>query len=142
MTKALETRMHLPIGSLDGYRQAVETIPMLTREEERELAEKFQQHNDLDAAWSLVMSHLRFVVRIARGYSGYGLAHADLIQEGNIGLMKAVQTIRPERGCSSGLLCGSLGTRRDPRIYPKELADSQGRNHQVATQAFLQFTSR
>ena len=98
MSNALEARMHLPVGSLDGYRQAVETIPLLTKEEERELAEKFQQHNDLDAAWRLVMSHLRFVVRIARGYSGYGLAHTDLIQEGNIGLMKAVKRLDPNMG--------------------------------------------
>jgi len=98
MSNALEARMHLPVGSLDGYRQAVETIPMLTKEQERELAERFQQHNDLDAAWRLVMSHLRFVVRIARGYSGYGLAHTDLIQEGNIGLMKAVKRFDPNMG--------------------------------------------
>tara|TARA_B100001123_G_C15169097_1_gene970632 strand:+ start:468 stop:1241 length:774 start_codon:yes stop_codon:yes gene_type:complete len=71
---------------------------MLTKEQERELAERFQQHNDLDAAWRLVMSHLRFVVRIARGYSGYGLAHTDLIQEGNIGLMKAVKRFDPNMG--------------------------------------------
>ena len=98
MNNALEARMHLPIGSLDGYRQAVESIPMLTREEERELAERYLHSNDLDAAWQLVMSHLRFVVRIARGYSGYGLAHADLIQEGNIGLMKAVKRFDPTMG--------------------------------------------
>ena len=98
MTKALEARMHLPIGSLDGYRHAVEGIPMLSREEERELAERYQQENDLDAAWRLVTSHLRFVVRVARGYSGYGLAHADLIQEGNIGLMKAVKRFDPTVG--------------------------------------------
>ena len=98
MTKALEARMHLPIGSLDGYRQAVEGIPMLTKDEERELAERYQDHSDLDAAWRLVTSHLRFVVRVARGYSGYGLAHADLIQEGNIGLMKAVKRFDPTVG--------------------------------------------
>lgn len=98
MTKALEARMHLPIGSLDSYRHAVEGIPMLSREEEQELAERYQQENDLDAAWRLVTSHLRFVVRVARGYSGYGLAHADLIQEGNIGLMKAVKRFDPTVG--------------------------------------------
>ncbi len=98
MTKALEARMHLPIGSLDSYRQAVEGIPMLSKDEERELAERYHQQNDLDAAWRLVTSHLRFVVRVARGYSGYGLAHADLIQEGNIGLMKAVKRFDPTRG--------------------------------------------
>ncbi len=98
MTKALEARMHLPIGSLDSYRQAVEGIPMLSKDEECELAERYHEQNDLDAAWRLVTSHLRFVVRVARGYSGYGLAHADLIQEGNIGLMKAVKRFDPTRG--------------------------------------------
>ena len=98
MTKALEACMNLPVGSLDGYRQRVESIPMLSKEEERGLAERFQQDNDLDAAWRLVMSHLRFVVRIARRYNGYGLPQADLIQEGNIGLMKAVKRFDPTVG--------------------------------------------
>ncbi len=98
MTTALEACMNLPVGSLEAYRQAVEGIPMLSKEEERELAERYQRENDLDAAWRLVMSHLRFVVRVARGYSGYGLPHADLIQEGNIGLMKAVKRFDPTVG--------------------------------------------
>ena len=98
MTTALEARMHLPVGSLEAYRHAVESIPMLSKDEERELAERLQQDNDLDAARRLVMSHLRFVARIARGYNGYGLAQADLIQEGNIGLMKAVKRFDPEVG--------------------------------------------
>jgi RNA polymerase sigma-32 factor len=87
-----------PTGSLEAYRAAVNSIPMLTWEEERELAERYQRDQDLDAAWQLVMSHLRFVVRIARGYNGYGLAEADLIQEGNIGLMKAVKRFDPSVG--------------------------------------------
>ena len=89
---------HLPIGSLEAYRQAVFALPMLSAEEERELAERYRNESDLDAAWRLVTAHLRFVVRIARGYEGYGLAQADLIQEGNIGLMKAVKRFDPGIG--------------------------------------------
>ncbi len=84
-----------PVGSLDAYLERVSRIPVLTREEERELAERFRSHNDLDAARKLVLSHLRFVVHIARGYSGYGLPVGDLIQEGNVGLMKAVKRFDP-----------------------------------------------
>jgi len=101
MSKSLELRVGLPsgpTGSLEAYRHAVNSIPMLSAEEERRLAERFRDDNDLDAAWRLVMSHLRFVVRIARGYSGYGLPEADLIQEGNIGLMKAVKRFDPTVG--------------------------------------------
>ncbi len=87
-----------PTGSLEAYRAAVNSFPLLSAEEERELAERYRRDNDLDAAWQLVLSHLRFVVRIARGYSGYGLAEADLIQEGNIGLMKAVKRFDPSVG--------------------------------------------
>jgi len=86
------------VGSLEGYIQAVNRIPMLTHEEELELATRFRRDADLDAARRLVMSHLRLVVSIARGYAGYGLPQADLIQEGNIGLMKAVKRYDPERG--------------------------------------------
>lgn len=88
----------LPLGSLDAYRHAVYDMPMLSAEEEHELAERFRTANDLDAAWRLVLSHLRFVVRIARGYDGYGLPQADLIQEGNVGLMKAVKRFDPSMG--------------------------------------------
>ena len=90
---------HLPIssGSLDQYIQRVNTIPMLTAEEEHDLGVRLQENADLDAAQELIMSHLRFVVRIARGYQGYGLALADLIQEGNVGLMKAVRRFKPDR---------------------------------------------
>ena len=89
---------NLPIGSLEAYRQAIFALPMLSAEEERELAERYRNDDDLDAAWRLVAAHLRFVVRIARGYDGYGLAQADLIQEGNIGLMKAVKRFDPGIG--------------------------------------------
>jgi len=84
-----------PLGSLDAYLERVSRIPVLTREEERALAERFRSHNDLAAARELVLSHLRFVVHIARGYSGYGLPVGDLIQEGNVGLMKAVKRFDP-----------------------------------------------
>jgi len=84
-----------PLGSLDAYLERVSRIPVLTREEERALSERFRQQNDLEAARQLVLSHLRFVVHIARGYSGYGLPVGDLIQEGNVGLMKAVKRFDP-----------------------------------------------
>src|SRR5215468_1826937 len=84
-----------PLGSLDSYLERVSRIPVLTREEERELAERFRSLNDLPAARQLVLAHLRFVVHIARGYSGYGLPMGDLIQEGNVGLMKAVKRFDP-----------------------------------------------
>src|SRR5215831_8915460 len=83
------------VGSLDAYLERVSRIPVLTREEERELADRFRQSNDLSAARQLVLSHLRFVVHIARGYGGYGLPVGDLIQEGNVGLMKAVKRFDP-----------------------------------------------
>ena len=88
----------LPLSSLDAYRQAVYDMPMLSAEEESELARRYRTANDLDSAWRLVLSHLRFVVRIARGYDGYGLPQADLIQEGNVGLMKAVKRFDPAMG--------------------------------------------
>jgi RNA polymerase sigma-32 factor len=98
MSNALELKMAMPIGSLDAYRHAVNSIPMLSADEEKELAARYQRDEDLDAAWQLVLSHLRFVARVARGYSGYGLPEADLIQEGNMGLMKAVKRFDPTVG--------------------------------------------
>lgn len=99
MGKALERSLAVPSGgSLEAYLQAVHTIPMLSEDEERQLAEQFRDHEDIDAARRLVLSHLRFVARVARGYSGYGLPQADLIQEGNVGLMKAVKRFDPEMG--------------------------------------------
>ncbi|HTV52763.1 MAG TPA: RNA polymerase sigma factor RpoH [Steroidobacteraceae bacterium] len=84
-----------PVGSLDAYLERVGRIPVLSREEERELAVRFRRDQDLDAARQLVLAHLRFVVHIARGYTGYGLPIGDLIQEGNVGLMKAVKRFDP-----------------------------------------------
>ena len=86
------------IGSLDAYIGAVHRIPVLSAEDERALAERFRDEDDLEAARELVMSHLRFVVHVARGYNGYGLPLGDLIQEGNIGLMKAVKRFNPDLG--------------------------------------------
>jgi RNA polymerase sigma-32 factor len=86
------------LGNLDAYISAVNRLPMLTLEEEQEYARRFRQHNDLEAAGKLVLSHLRLVVSVSRKYLGYGLPHADLIQEGNIGLMKAVKRFDPDQG--------------------------------------------
>jgi len=88
----------VPVGSLESYIQAVNRFPILSPEQELSLARKFRDESDVDAARELVLSHLRVVVAIARGYMGYGLPHSDLIQEGNIGLMKAVKRFDPERG--------------------------------------------
>ena len=84
-----------PVGSLDAYIQAVGAIPVLTKEDEQALAHRFREGEDLQAARDLVMAHLRFVVHIAKGYQGYGLPLADLIQEGNVGMMKAVKRFDP-----------------------------------------------
>ena len=100
-TTALVPRIeNLPalVGSLDSYIQAVQRMPMLNVEEEQELAQRLRLRNDLDAAQRLIVAHLRFVVHIARGYLGYGLPLADLIQEGNVGLMKAVKRFDPAHG--------------------------------------------
>ncbi|HDP90389.1 MAG TPA: RNA polymerase sigma factor RpoH [Thioalkalivibrio sp.] len=85
-----------PVGNLDSYIQAVSRLPVLSAEEERSLAVRLREFNDLDAARTLVIHNLRFVVQVARGYSGYGLPLGDLIQEGNIGLMKAVKRFDPD----------------------------------------------
>jgi RNA polymerase sigma-32 factor len=104
MTQALVTRNQTlavalpPTGNLDQYIQAAFSVPVLSAEQERSLALRLQNEGDLEAARDLVMSHLRFVIRIARGYSGYGLALGDLVQEGNIGLMKAVKRFDPDAG--------------------------------------------
>ena len=87
-----------PIGSIETYISIVNQAPVLTKEEEHALAVKFKENNDLDAARQLVLSQLRFVVHIARTYSGYGLPLADIIQEGNVGLMKAVKKFDPDKG--------------------------------------------
>lgn len=88
----------VPQGSIEAYVRAANSYPMLTAEEEKELAERLHYHGDLDAAKQLILSHLRFVIHVARSYAGYGLPQADLIQEGNIGLMKAVRRFNPEVG--------------------------------------------
>jgi len=98
MSKTLDMHLPVPSGSLDAYLQAINAIPVLSAEDERALAVRLHGDNDLVAARKLIMSHLRFVAHIARGYSGYGLPLADLIQEGNIGLMKAVKRFDPQVG--------------------------------------------
>jgi len=100
MAHAMTFPMIAPLsaGSLEAYIQSVSRFPILSAEEEQRLARRFREEQDLDAARQLVLSHLRLVVAVARGYLGYGLPHADLIQEGNIGLMKAVKRFDPRRG--------------------------------------------
>jgi len=98
MQATLPLPVPMPAGSLEAYIQTVNRFPILSAEEERALGRRFRDANDLEAAHQLVVSHLRLVVAMARGYLGYGLPHADLIQEGNIGLMKAVKRFDPERG--------------------------------------------
>ena len=88
----------IPQGNIESCLRMINTYPMLTAEEEKELSEKLYYNHDVNAARKLILSHLRFVAHIARGYSGYGLPQADLIQEGNIGLMKAVRRFNPEMG--------------------------------------------
>ncbi|MCL2344308.1 MAG: RNA polymerase sigma factor RpoH [Desulfobulbus sp.] len=98
MTHAMTLPIPVAIGNIDAYIQAANRYPMLSEAEETRLAERLQNDGDLEAARQLVLSHLRLVISIARGYLGYGLPHADLIQEGNIGLMKAVKRFDPARG--------------------------------------------
>ncbi len=103
MTTAVTTLAHDvalagPVGSLDSYIHAVGAIPVLSKENEQALSRRFNEAEDLDAARELVMAHLRFVVHIAKGYTGYGLPLSDLIQEGNVGLMKAVKRFDPDYG--------------------------------------------
>lgn len=98
MSQTASFPVPMPVGSLEHYVQAVRAFPVLSAEEEHDLATRLKRDNDLEAAKKLILSHLRLVVSIARGYSGYGLPQADLIQEGNVGLMKAVRRFDPERG--------------------------------------------
>ncbi|HSG77076.1 MAG TPA: RNA polymerase sigma factor RpoH [Burkholderiales bacterium] len=96
--QALPMALPMATGSLEAYIQTVSRLPLLTAEQEQDYARRYQREGDLEAARQLVLSHLRLVVAVARGYLGYGLPHADLIQEGNIGLMKAVKRFDPARG--------------------------------------------
>jgi RNA polymerase sigma-32 factor len=98
MTKALAIPATLPTGSMESYVGAAFQLPMLSQQEEHDLAVRWREQQDLDAARQLIMSHLRFVVRIARQYSGYGLQQQDLVQEGSVGLMKAVHRFNPDMG--------------------------------------------
>ncbi|HEY8037880.1 MAG TPA: RNA polymerase sigma factor RpoH [Methylobacter sp.] len=98
MSNALALPVNLSVGTFDAYLNVVRQMPKLTVEQERELALKFRDNGDLEAARELVMTNLRFVIHVARGYSGYGLSMPDIIQEGNIGLMKAVKRFDPDIG--------------------------------------------
>ena len=101
MSTALDAKtsnLLVPVDSLDAYVQYVNSIPVLEADDEQALARRLRLHNDLEAARGLILAHLRFVVHIARGYQGYGLALGDLIQEGNVGLMKAVKRFDPDHG--------------------------------------------
>jgi RNA polymerase sigma-32 factor len=98
MTNALALPTNLSVGTFDAYLNVVRQMPQLTSEQERELALRFRDEGDLEAARQLVMTNLRFVVHVARGYSGYGLSMPDIIQEGNVGLMKAVKRFDPDMG--------------------------------------------
>ena len=98
ITRNADLALAGPLGSLDAYLQRVSRIPVLAREEEQRLARRYHDAQDLEAARSLVLAHLRFVVHVARGYVGYGLPLGDLIQEGNVGLMKAVKRFDPDMG--------------------------------------------
>ena len=98
MTQALTFPTISAVGNIDAYIQAAKHFPILSQEDEFRLAKRFRDENDVEAARQLVLSHLRLVISIARGYLGYGLPHADLIQEGNIGLMKAVKRFDPTHG--------------------------------------------
>ena len=98
MTTSLALGLPAPAADLQGYLRAVQAFPFLSADEERELATRLRRDGDLDAAWRLVTSHLRYVAKVARGYRGYGLPQEDLIQEGNIGLMKAVKRFDPAVG--------------------------------------------
>ena len=121
MSKSLQTYEQLvPGANLAAYVQAVSSIPMLSQEREQELGEALFYHDDVDAARELVMAHLRFVVHIARSYSGYGLAEADLIQEGNVGLMKAVKRFSRAATGNPGPVSATI-IRTDPLVLSAEI---------------------
>ena len=131
--------MPMPTGSLEAYIQTVNRFPILTAEEERALALPLPRRaDDLEAARQLVVSHLRLVVAVARGYLGYGLPHADLIQEGNDRPDEGGQALRPGAQRAPGVVRDPLDQGRDPRIHPAQLAPGEARHHQGAAQAVLQ----
>ena len=139
MAYALNLQLPSTAGSLEAYIDAVNRIPLLTLEEEQELARRLRDDNDLGAARQLVLAHLRFVVSVARGYSGYGLSQNDLIQEGNIGLMKAVKRFDPSMGVRlvSALPC--TGSRpRCTSVILKNWRIVKSGYHQGAAQTVLQ----
>jgi RNA polymerase sigma-32 factor len=112
-TEVMKLTSMAPGADLDAYLRTISQFPILTPEEERSLAHRLHDEGDLAAARELVMCHLRFVVHLARSYKGYGLSQADLIQEGNVGLMKAGETLRPNRWCAPDFFCRALDQGRD-----------------------------
>ena len=127
-----------PVGSLDAYIQAVGAVPVLSKEDEQALAVRFREDEDLDAARELVMAHLRFVVHIAKGYTGYGLPLGDLIQEGKRRSHEGRQALRPRVRRASRIVRRALDPGRDSRVRAAQLAHRQGRHDQGAAQAVLQ----
>jgi len=124
MTHAMTLPIPSAIGNIDAYIQVANRYPMLAEAEEIRLAERFHNEGDVEAARQLVLSHLRLVISIARGYLGYGLPHADLIQEGNIGLMKAVKRFDPTRS-ASGRQAGRSGRDGNPPFGPRHRSRRQ-----------------
>ena len=126
------------LGHLDAYISAVNRMPMLTLEEEQEAARQLKANDDLEAARKLVLSHLRLVVSVSRQYLGYGLPHGDLIQEGNVGLMKAVKRFDPEQGVRLVSYALHWIKAEIHEYILKKLAHGQGGHHQGPAQAVFQ----
>ncbi len=128
----------VPGASLEAYVHSVNSIPLLTPERERELAERLFYKEDVEAARQLVLAHLRFVVHIAKSYSGYGLAQADLVQEGNVGLMKAVKRFNPEMGVRLVSFAVHWIKAEIHEFILRNWRIVKGRHHQGAAQVVLQ----
>ncbi len=126
-----------PLGSLDAYMDRVSRIPVLSREEEHELAVRYRSDDDLDAARKLVLAHLRFVVHIARGYTGYGLPMGDLIQEGNVGLMKAVKRFDPSVNVRMVSFAVHWVRAEIHEYVAAQLAPGEGGHHQAQRKLFF-----
>ena len=127
-----------PLGNLDAYISAVNRIPLLTPQEEIAYAQRLQSHGDVEAAGRLVLSHLRLVVSVSRQYLGYGLPHGDLIQEGNVGLMKAVKRFDPDQGVRLVSYALHWIKAEIHEYILQQLAHGQGGDDQGAAQAVLQ----
>jgi len=118
MANALMVRgqtLPVPVGNLESYIHAIHAIPVLNAEEERELAHQLRDEDNLESAKQLILHNLRFVVKVARGYNGYGLPLSDLVQEGNVGLMKAVKRFDVQKSMSSFCVIGRSSKLRPPK---------------------------